>query len=138
MRRSKKQRGSAQIASKLNSILDKARTFQEIELAVNSSEADSQSVKGFAVQDAHHKAYFEDDLSLCSAEEIKPPKLKEGESLRGTYESRCALSKPYSTATSVCDINTTWAVQERSWQQILEPVSLKARIGLQKASNNRS
>ena len=36
VRRSKKQKGSEQIANKLHSILEKARAFQEIELAVNT------------------------------------------------------------------------------------------------------
>ena len=38
VRRSKKQKGSEQIANKLHSIWEKARTIQEIELAVNTSE----------------------------------------------------------------------------------------------------
>ena len=110
-RRSKKQKGSVLTANKLHSILEKARTFQEIELAVNSSEAEVKESKA-AVQDAHLKAYFEDDLSLFPAEEIKKAKLKEGESLRGTYEQ---VSRASLTAQQLQHvIQTTWAIQERS------------------------
>ena len=83
VRRSKK--GSEEIANKLHSILEKARTFQEIELAVNTSEEELRESQA-AVQDAQLQAYFADDLSLFPAEEIKKAKQKEGESLRGTYE----------------------------------------------------
>ena len=123
MRRSKKQKGSEQIANKLHSILEKARTFQEIELAVNSSEAEVKKSKA-AVKDAQLRAYFEDDLSLFSAEEIKKAKQKEGESLRGTYEQ---VSRASLTAQQLQHvIQTTWAIQERSSQE--GEASLKARI----------
>ena len=123
VRRSKEQKGTGPIASKLHSILEKARTFQEIELAVNSSEAEAKESKA-AVQDAHLKAYFEDDLSLFPAEEIKKAKLKEGESLRGTYEQ---VSRASLTAQQLQHvIQTTWAIQERSSAE--GEASLKARI----------
>ena len=75
-----KKKRSAQTASELDSILEKARPFQEIELAVNNSEEDRQAFQA-AVTDAQLHAYFEDDLSLFSAEEIMKAKQKEGESL---------------------------------------------------------
>ena len=111
LRRSKKQKGTEQIANKLPSILEKARTFQEIELAVNTSEEEARESQA-AVKDAHLRAYFEDDLSLFSAEEIKKAKQKEGESLRGTYEQ---VSRANLTAQQLQHvIQTTWAIQERS------------------------
>ena len=123
MRRSKKQKGSEQIATKLHSILAKARTFQEIELGVNTSEeelGESQS----AVKDAQLRAYFDDDLSLFSAEEIKKAKQKEGESLRDTYQQ---VSRASLTAQQLQHvIQTTWAIQERSSQE--GEASLKAKI----------
>ena len=111
LRRSKKQKGSEQIANKLQSILEKARTFQEIELAVNTSEEEARESQA-AVKDAQLRAYFEDDLSLFSAEEIKKAKQKEGESLRGTYQQ---VSRASLTAQQLQHvIQTTWAIQERS------------------------
>ena len=107
-RRSKEQKGTRPIASKLHSILEKARTFQVIELAVNSSEAEVKESEA-AMQDAHLKAYFEDDLSLFPAEEIKKAKLKEGESLRGTYEQ---VSRGLTAQQLQHVIQTTWAIQE--------------------------
>ena len=94
-----------------------------IELAVNSSEAEVKESKA-AVQDAHLKAYFEDDLCLFPAEEIKKAMLKEGESLRGTYEQ---VSRASLTAQQLQHvIQTTWAIQEKSSQD--GEGSLKARI----------
>ena len=84
--RSEKPKGSEEITNKLQNILEKARTFQEIELAVTTSEEESRESQA-AVKAAQLQAYFEGDLSLFSAEEIKKAKQKEGESLRGTYES---------------------------------------------------
>ena len=111
MRRSKKQKGSGQIASKLHSILEKARTFQEIELAVNASEEEFRESQA-AVKDAQLQAY---DLSLFSAEEIKKAKQKEGESLRGTYEQ---VSRASLTAQQLQQvIQTTWSIQERPSQE---------------------
>ena len=84
VRRCPKQNGSKEIANKLHSILEKARTFQEIELAVTSGEESRESQA--AVQHAQLQAYFEDDLSLFPAEEVKKAKQQEGESLKGIYE----------------------------------------------------
>ena len=70
VRRSKKLKGSEEIANKLHSILEKARTLQEIELAINTSEEESRESQA-AVKAAQLHADFEDDLSLFSAEEIK-------------------------------------------------------------------
>ena len=123
LRRSKKQKGTEQIASKLPSILEKARTFQEIELAVNTSEEEARESQA-AVKDAQLRAYFEDDLSLFSAEEIKKAKQEEGESLKGTYEP---VSRANLTAQQLQHvIQTTWAIQERSSQE--GEASLKARM----------
>ena len=119
-----KQKGSDKIANKLHSILEKARTFQEIELDVNTSEEEFRESRA-AVQDAQLQAYYDDDLSLFPAEEIKKVKLKEGESLRGTYEQ---VSRASLTAHQLQQvIQTTWAFEERP-SQGGEKVSLKARI----------
>ena len=118
-----KQKGSDKIANKLHSILEKARTFQEIELDVNTSEEEFRESKA-AVQDAQLQAYYDDDLSLFPAEEIKKVKLKEGESSRGTYEQ---VSRASLTAHQLQQvIQTTWAFEERPSQG--GEVSLKARI----------
>ena len=123
MRRSKEQKGSAQAANKLHSILEKARTFQEIELAVNTSEAEFKTSQA-AAKNAQLQAYFEDDLSLFSAEEIKKAKQKAGESLRGTYES---VPRASFTAQQLQHVTqTSWAIQEQSSQD--GEASLKARI----------
>ena len=123
VRRRKKQKGSEEIANKLHSILEKASTFQEIELAVNTSEEELRDSQA-AVQDAQLQAYFADDLSLFPAEETKKAKQKAGESLRGTYEqvSRASLSAQQLQHVT----QTTWAIQEQSSQQ--GEASLKARI----------
>ena len=63
VRRRITQKGPGPAASKLHSILEKARTIQEIELAVNASEEelrDSQEV----LKNVHLQAYYEDDLEL--------------------------------------------------------------------------
>ena len=75
------------------------------------------------MKNAQLQAYCEDDLSLFSAEEIKKAKLKEGESLRGTYEqvSRASLTEQQLQHA----IETTWSVQERPSQE--GEASLKAR-----------
>ena len=85
VRRSKTPTGSEETANKLYHILEKARTFQEIELAVNTSEEESRESQA-ALKVAQLQNYFEDDLSLFSAEEITKAQQKAGESLRGTYE----------------------------------------------------
>ena len=109
------QKGSSQTASKLNSILEKARSIQEIELAVNASEEEIRQPQA-AVKEAQLQAYFEDDLSLFPAAEIK--------SLRGTYDQ---VSKESLTAQQLQQvIQTTWAVEERASQD--GAASLKARI----------
>ena len=70
------------------------------------------------------QASFEDDLSLFTAEEIKKAKLKEGESLRGTYEQ---VSRESLTAQQLQQvIQTTWAFEERTSQE--GEASLKARV----------
>ena len=79
-----KQKGSSLLASKLNSILEKARSIQEIELAVNASEEELRQSQA-TVNEAQLQAYLQADLSLFPAEEIRKAKLKEGESLRETH-----------------------------------------------------
>ena len=118
-----KQQGSSQIASKLHIILEKARTFQEIELAVNASEEELRQSQA-AVKEAQLRAYYADDLSWFTTEEIKEAKLKEGESLRGTYDQ---VSKESLTAQHLQQvIRTTWAIEERASQD--GAASLKARM----------
>ena len=108
---SRSQQQGSQVARKLHRNLAKARTFQELELAVSASEEDlSQS--DAAMKEAQFQAYFEDDLSLFSAEEIKKAKQKEGESLKGTYEQ---VSRQSLTAQQLQQvIQTTWTFEERS------------------------
>ena len=110
VRRCQKQKSSTQISSKLHRILEKARTFQEIELAV-TSEAETRESHA-AVQNTQLQAYFEDDLSLFSAEEIKKAKQKEGESLKGTYEQ---VSRQSLTAQQLQQVfQTAWTLEETS------------------------
>ena len=121
--RSRVKKRSEPTTSKLASSLDKARSFQEIELAVSTSEEELQEAQA-AMKEAQLQAYFEDDLSLFSAEEIKKAKQKEGESLRGTYDP---VSRASFTAQQLQQvIQTTWAIEERSSQG--REVSLKARL----------
>ena len=77
MRRRITQKGPGPAASKLLSILERARTIQEIELAVNASEEelrDSQEV----LKNVRLQAYYEDVHSLYPEDEIKKAMLKEG------------------------------------------------------------
>ena len=121
--RSTNQKGTDAIAHKLQSILEKARSFQEIELAVNPSEEALQEAQE-ALQSAQLHASFDDDLSLFSAEEINKAKQKAGESLRGTYGQ---VSRASLTAQQLQQvIQTTWAFDERSSRE--GEVSLRARI----------
>ena len=76
VRRGKKPKGSEEIANKLHSILEKARTFQEIELAINTSEGEIRESQA-AMKAAQLQAYLEDDLSWFSAEEITKAKHRE-------------------------------------------------------------
>ena len=85
-KRSKTKNNSEETANKLHRNLEKARTFQEIELAVNTSKEDLRESQA-VVKHAQLGAYFEDDLRLFPAEEIKKAKQKAGESLKGAYES---------------------------------------------------
>ena len=94
--------------------MDKARTIQEIELAVNASEEelrDSHDV----LKNVHLQAYYEDD---------KKAMLKEGEILQGTYEP---VSKSSFTPQQLKQvIQTRWVVQPRPSQE--GEASLKARF----------
>ena len=79
-KRSKTKKDSAETANELHRHrnLEKARTFQEIVHALNTSQDDlgeSQAV----VQQAQLRAYFEDDLSLFPAEELTKAKQEAGE-----------------------------------------------------------
>ena len=122
MRRSKKQEGSAQIANELR-ILEKARTFQEIELAVNTSDEEFKASQA-AAKDAQLQAYYQDDLSLFPAEEIEKAKLNEGENLRGACEQESRASLTEEQLQHV--IETTWSLRERPSQA--GEASLKARL----------
>ena len=119
----KQQEGSAQIDNKLQSLLEKARTLQEIELVVNTSEEEARESQA-AMKDAQLRAYFDDDLSLFSAEEIKKAKQKAGESLKGTYDQVSRSSLAARQLKHV--IQTTWAIQARSSQE--GEASLTARV----------
>ena len=120
--RSKNQKGTDAIAHKLPSILDKARSFQEIQLAVNPSGKAILEAQE-ALKTSQPYASFDDDLSLFSAEEINK-KQQADVSLRGTYRrvSRASLS----TQQLQQVIQTTWAFEERSSRE--GEVSLRARI----------
>ena len=121
MRRCQKQKGSTEIANKLHSILDKARTFQE-KLATTSEEDRRESQA--AAQSAQLQAYFEDDLSLFPIEEVQKAKQQAGESLKGTYEQ---VSRQSLTAQQLQQvIQTTWTFEERSSHD--GESSLRARI----------
>ena len=76
MRRRITQKGPGPAASKLHSILEKARTIQEIELAVNAS-AEELRESHEVLKNAHLQAYYEDDLSLYPEED------KESDAERG-------------------------------------------------------
>ena len=118
-----KQKGSRLIASKLNSILEKARSIQEIKLAVNASEEELRQSQA-TMNVAQLQAYLEADLSLFPAEAIKKAKLTEGESLRDTYEPVIRASLTTQQLQQV--IQTTWAIEERASQD--GEASLKARM----------
>ena len=61
------------------------RRDQDHELAVNAGEEELRDSKE-VLKDVHLQAYYEDDLSLFSEEDIKKAMLTEGENLKGTYE----------------------------------------------------
>ena len=123
VRRSKTKKESEETANKLHPNLEKVRSFQEIELAVNTSEEDLRESQA-VVKHAQLRAYFEVDLSLFPAEEIKKAKQKAGESLEGAYESVPRTSFTAHQLQRV--IQTTWSVQQQSLCE--GTVSLKARI----------
>ena len=141
--KSKNQKGTDAIAHKLQSILEKARSFQEIELAVNPSEEELQEAQA-ALKAAQLHASFDDDLSLFSAEEINKAKQKAGESLRGTYEQvfRASLTaqqlqQMIQTAQQLQQVmQTTWSFDERPSQGGRSQLARK-RLSIQ-ASSNRS
>ena len=110
VRRRIMQKGPGPAATKLHSILEKARSLHELEVAVNASEEELQDAKE-ALKDVHLQAYYEDDLSLFAAEDIKRAMLKEGESLRGTYDpvSKASFTKQQLKGV----IQTRWVVQPR-------------------------
>ena len=111
------------IAGKRDSILEATRTFQEIELAISNSEEELPEAQT-ALKEAQLHAYFADDPSLFSAEEITTAKQKASERLSGTFER---VSKASFTARQLQQvIHTTWAFEERSSQG--GDVSLHARI----------
>ena len=110
VRRRITQKGPGPAATKLHSILEKARSMHELEVAVNASEEELYDAKE-ALKDVHLQAYYEDDLSLFAEEDIKKAMLKEGESLHGTYEpvSKASFTKQQLRGV----IQTRWVVQPR-------------------------
>ena len=123
VRRRITQKGPGPAATKLHNILEKARSIQEIELAVNAAEEELRDAKE-ALKDVHLQAYYEDDLSLFPEEDIKKAMLKEGESLHGTY---VPVSKTSFTKQQLQQvIQTRWVVQARPFQD--GSTSLKARF----------
>ena len=123
VRRRINQKGPGPAATKLHSILEKARSLHELEVAVNASEEELRDAKE-ALKDVHLQAYYEDDLSLFAEEDIKKAMLKEGESLRGTYDpvSKASFSKQQLKGV----IQTRWVVQPRPAQD--GETSLRARF----------
>ena len=110
VRRRITQKGPGPAATKLHSILEKARSSHELEVAVNAAEEELRDAKE-ALKDVHLQAYYEDDLSLFAAEDIKRAMLKEGASLNGTYDpvSRTSFTKQQLKGV----IQTRWVVQPR-------------------------
>ena len=123
VRRRITQKGPGPAATKLHNILEKARSIQEIELAVNAAEEELRDSKE-VLKDVHLQAYYEDDLSLFSEEEIKKAMLKEGESLSGTYEPVSKTSFTQQQLRQV--IQTRWVVQARPSPE--GEASLRARF----------
>ena len=116
------QKGSSPQVSKLHNILEKARTFQEIELAVNASEEEhTQSQE--AVHEAQLPADLEIDLCLFPEEEVKKAKLKAGESLRERYIYESVIRASFTTKQLQQVIQTTWTIIRTSftgWSNQLE------------------
>ena len=123
MRRRITQKGPGPAVSKLHSILEKARTIQEIELAVNASEEELRDAQE-VLKNVHLQAYYEDDLSLYPEDEIKKAMLKEGENLAGTCDPVPKSSFTPQQLKQV--IQTRWVVQPRPSQE--GEASLKARF----------
>ena len=123
VRRRFTQKGPGPAATKLHNILEKARSTHELEVAVNAAEEELRDAKE-ALKDVHLQAYYEDDLSLFAEEDIKKAMLKEGESLRGTYEPVAKSSFTKQQLKQV--IQTRWVVQPRPAQD--GETSLRARF----------
>ena len=70
VRRRITQKGPGPAAAKLHSILEKARSQHELEVAVNAAEEELADAKE-ALKDVHLQAYYEDDLSLSAEDDIK-------------------------------------------------------------------
>ena len=114
----KQQEGTALI---FQSLLEKASTLEEIALVVNSDEDARESQA--AMKDAQLHAYFDDDLTLYSAEDSEKAQQKEGERLKGTHDP---VSRSSLTAQQLKHVTqTTWAIQPRASQG---EASLTARI----------
>ena len=123
VRRRITQKGPGPAATKLHSILEKARSMHELEVAVNAAEEELSDAKE-ALKDVHLQAYYEDDLSLFAEEDIKKAMLKEGESLPGTYDPVSKASFTKQQLKQV--IQTRWVVQPRPAQD--GETSLRARF----------
>ena len=123
VRRRITKKGPGPAATKLHSILEKARSTHELEVAVNAAEEELSDAKE-ALKDVHLQAYYEDDLSLFAEEDIKKAMLKEGESLHGTYDPVSKASFTKQQLKQV--IQTRWVVQPRPAQD--GETSLRARF----------
>ena len=77
---------------------------------MNAAEEELRDAKE-ALKDVHLQAYYEDDLSLFAAEDIKRAMLKEGASLSGTYDPVLRTSFTKQQLKGV--IQTRWVVQPR-------------------------
>ena len=123
VRRRITKKGPGPAATKLHSILEKARSTHELEVAVNAAEEELSDAKE-ALKDVHLQAYYEDDLSLFAEEDIKKAMLKEGESLHGTHDPVARANFTKQQLKQV--IQTRWVVQPRPAQD--GETSLRARF----------
>ena len=125
MRRRITQNGPGPAATKLHSILEKARSTHELEVAVNAAEDELADAKE-ALKDVHLQAYYEDELSLFAEDDIKKAMLNEGESLHGTYDPVPVSKASFTKQQLKQVIQTRWVVQPRPAQD--GETSLRARF----------
>ena len=104
------------------SVIDSTSSSPPSDAQVTSEEQLKKSQAD--VTDAQLRAYFNDDLSLFSAEEIKKAQLTAAESLQGTYDQ---VSRTSFTAQQLQHVfQPAWTMQERSSKE--GTISLKARL----------